>query len=84
MVTGMTFNMTEVDARRLLFPIPVVRLQGSFNKLTAGARILTNCTDPGMMVNIPIGCQINNYTMIFSNEFDYEVTFGVEKPANES
>ncbi|MFT5974087.1 MAG: tRNA 2-thiouridine synthesizing protein A [Gammaproteobacteria bacterium] len=81
MVTGMTLNMTEVDARRLLFPMPVIRRQNSINTLTVDARFQANCTDPGTMVDILLRCQINNHTMISSNESDFE--FVLEKVANE-
>ncbi len=79
-------DMTEVDARRLLCPMPVIRLQDSINKLSAGARIQITCTDPGTMADIPTWCRINNHIVISSinNESDYEFIFVVKKSADGS
>lgn len=76
--------MTEIDARRLLCPMPVIRLQDSINKLPAGARIEITCTDPGTMSDIPTWCRINSHTVISSEVSDYEYIFVVEKSADES
>ena len=77
-------ELTEVDARRLLCPMPVIRLQDSFNKLPAGARIRITCTDPGTMADIPTWSRINGHIVISSDESDYEYIFVVEKSADES
>lgn len=75
-------EMIEVDARRLLCPMPVIRLQDSLNKLPASARIQITCTDPGTMADIPTWCRINNHSVISSDESDYEYSFVVEKSAD--
>ena len=77
-------DMTEVDARRLLCPMPVIRLQDSINKLPAGARIQITCTDPGTMADIPTWCRINNHIVVSSETSDYEYIFVVEKSSDES
>ena len=77
-------DMTEIDARRLLCPMPVIRLQDSLKKLAAGARIQITCTDPGTMADIPTWCRINNHIVISSDSSDYEYSFVVEKSADGS
>ena len=77
-------NMTEVDARRLLCPMPVIRLQDCINKLQAGALVQITCTDPGTMSDIPTWCRINAHTVISSETSDYEYIFVVEKSADGS
>ena len=77
-------NMTEVDARRLLCPMPVIRLQDCINKLQAGALVQITCTDPGTMSDIPTWCRINDHTVISSETSDYEYIFVVEKSADGS
>ena len=77
-------DLVEIDARRLLCPMPVIRLQDSLKKLPAGARVQITCTDPGTMADIPAWSRINDHTVISSNESDYEYSFVVEKSADEN
>jgi tRNA 2-thiouridine synthesizing protein A len=77
-------NITEVDARRLLCPMPVIRSQDSINKLQAGDRIQITCTDPGVMADIPTWCRINSHIVISSDSSDYEYTFVAGKSADGS
>jgi tRNA 2-thiouridine synthesizing protein A len=77
-------RITEVDARRLLCPMPVIRLQDRLKKLPARARIQITCTDPGTMSDIPTWCRINNHIVISSDSSDYEYIFVVEKSADEN
>ena len=77
-------QLIEVDARRLLCPMPVIRLQDSFKKLPPGARVRITCTDPGTMADIPTWSRINSHVVISSDEYDYEYIFVVEKSADES
>lgn len=85
MISDSTINdMIEIDARRLLCPMPVIRLQDSLNKLPAGARVQITCTDPGTMADIPTWCRINSHIVISSDTSDYEYIFVVEKSADGS
>lgn len=77
-------ELIEVDARRLLCPMPVIRLQDRINQLPAGTRIQITCTDPGTMADIPTWCRINSHIVISSDESGYEYIFVVEKSADGS
>ncbi|MFT5659067.1 MAG: TusA-related sulfurtransferase [Gammaproteobacteria bacterium] len=79
----MSAEIIKVDARRLLCPMPVIRLQDRMIKLPAGTRIEITCTDPGTLSDIPTWCRINNHTVISSEELEYEYIFVVEKAADE-
>ncbi|MCP4430744.1 MAG: sulfurtransferase TusA family protein [Gammaproteobacteria bacterium] len=68
-----------VDARRLLCPMPVIRLQDCINRLTAGARVEITCTDPGVMNDIPTWCRINGHRVISSQQQGHEFIMLVEK-----
>ena len=71
--------VVELDARRLLCPMPVIKLQNCINPLAAGARVEITCTDPGALSDIPAWCRINGHSIISTREQEYEYIIVVEK-----
>lgn len=73
-------SRVEVDARRLLCPMPVIRLQNAVNELSPGDEVEITCTDPGALNDIPAWCRINGHTVVSShqngNEWIIEVRVG--------
>ncbi len=53
-----------LDARRLLCPLPVIRVQERVQQLSAGTRLAAICTDPGVLQDIPAWCRINGHKVI--------------------
>jgi len=53
----------ELNARRLLCPLPVIRTQDALKKLPAGALLRVFCTDPGTLHDIPTWCRINGHCL---------------------
>jgi len=72
----------ELDARRLLCPMPVIKLQDCINKQAVGTRVEITSTDPGAMNDIPTWCRINGHRVISSTELEDEYIFLVEKGAD--
>ena len=72
----------EVDARRLLCPMPVIRLQNSVEQQPAGAQVRITCTDPGTLNDIPTWCRINGHEVIAIEEVENEIIFLVQKAAD--
>jgi TusA-related sulfurtransferase len=72
-------DVIEVDARRLLCPMPVIRLQDCINQQPAGASVRITCTDPGTMNDIPAWCRINGHTVVSSDQQQDEFIFLVRK-----
>ena len=72
-------DVIELNARRLLCPMPVIRLQDCINQQVSGARVRIFCTDPGTLNDIPAWCRINGHTVLNSEEIDHEYVFLVEK-----
>ena len=70
-----------LDARRLLCPMPVIRLQDQVNREATGARVRITCTDPGTLNDIPAWCRSNGHTVIDVSEKEDEIIFVVEKGA---
>jgi TusA-related sulfurtransferase len=78
----MSQEVVEVDARRLLCPMPVIKLQDCLNKQIVGTRVEITSTDPGAMNDIPTWCRINGHELISSREDGMEFVFLVEKGAD--
>jgi tRNA 2-thiouridine synthesizing protein A len=53
----------EVDARRLLCPLPVIRAQDAVASLKSNDRVIITCTDPGTKHDIPSWCRINGHSI---------------------
>lgn len=53
-----------IDARRLLCPLPVIRVQDAIPGLPAGTQIEVQCTDPGAMHDIPAWCRIHGHLVL--------------------
>jgi tRNA 2-thiouridine synthesizing protein A len=74
--------IVEVDARRLLCPMPVIRLQDCIDKQPAGASVRITCTDPGTMNDIPSWCRINGHSVVSCEEQQDEYIFLVRKDSD--
>ena len=75
-------DIIEVDARRLLCPMPVIRLQDCINQQPAGTKVRITCTDPGTLNDIPTWCRINGHTVVSSDEQQDEFIFLVRKDSD--
>ena len=69
----------ELDARRLLCPMPVIRLQDCVEKQDSGVKVRITCTDPGTMSDIPAWCRINGHRVLATDQQDHEYIFLVQK-----
>jgi tRNA 2-thiouridine synthesizing protein A len=69
----------ELDARRLLCPMPVIRLQDCVEKQDSGVKVRITCTDPGTMSDIPAWCRINGHRVLATEQLEYEYIFLVQK-----
>ena len=54
----------EIDARRLLCPMPVIRTQDKISTLEDGDLLTVACTDPGVTSDIPAWCRIHGHEII--------------------
>jgi TusA-related sulfurtransferase len=53
-----------LDCRRLLCPLPVIRVQDLVRCLPPGTRVEAVCTDPGALQDIPAWCRINGHEVL--------------------
>lgn len=56
-------NIT-LDARRLLCPLPVIRVQEAVENLPDGVTVTAICTDPGALHDIPAWARIHGHTVV--------------------
>lgn len=61
-----------LDARRLLCPLPVIRVQDRVCTLAAGDLLEVVFTDPGALNDIPAWSRINGHAVVEVREGDDE------------
>lgn len=61
-----------VDARRLLCPLPVIRLQQAVKKAPKGSLIRVLATDPGVQNDIPAWCRVHQLQVVRLEQIDRE------------
>ena len=62
-----------LDARNLLCPMPVIRVQNLALSISPGDTIEVRCTDPGVRSDIPAWCRINGHEVLTVDEFEAEI-----------
>jgi len=67
----------ELDARRMLCPMPVIKTQNRVKELSEGDILDVICTDPGALSDIPAWARINGHQIIKHHEDDDEITITV-------
>jgi len=75
----------QLDARRLLCPMPVIRVQQLIEDLgeqAQGEWIEARCTDPGVLYDIPAWASIHGHKLIEKREEDHEYYVVIEIVAN--
>ncbi len=68
----------ELDARRLLCPLPVIRAQDAIADMRSGERLRVVATDPGVKNDIPAWCRINGHKVESMDERDDEIVLIIE------
>lgn len=53
-----------IDCRRLLCPMPVIRVQDRVAALAPGTVVEAVCTDPGVLHDIPAWCRMNGHEVL--------------------
>ena len=68
----------ELDARRLMCPLPVIRTQDKVANLSPGDILEVVCTDHGALNDIPAWCRINGHKVINTADDKREVRITLE------
>jgi len=67
----------ELDARRMLCPMPVIRTQEKVDQLKPGDTLSVICTDPGAIHDIPAWCRVNGHQIITIQRQQEEICISV-------
>lgn len=72
----------ELDARRLLCPMPVIRTQNRVEELQPGDTLEVVATDPGVLNDIPAWCRINGHKVLQTREENGDIIVLIEVGAS--
>lgn len=67
----------ELDARRMLCPLPVIKTQNKVAELSSGDILKVICTDPGALSDIPAWARIHGHQILNSEEEGDEIIITV-------
>lgn len=70
---------TDIDVKRLLCPMPVIRLGEVINQIAVGDRIKMTATDPGVLHDIPAWCKVHGHKVLKIDEKSDKIILLVEK-----
>lgn len=62
-----------LDVRRLLCPLPVIRVQDKIQELNDGDILQVICTDPGVKHDIPAWCRIHGHLLQSIEDHNKEI-----------
>ena len=73
-----TDHITELDARNLMCPLPVIRAQDKIKTMRSGELLNVVCSDPGALNDIPAWCRISGHHVVSTRHDDYHIEVLVE------
>ena len=68
-----------IDAKRLLCPMPVIRLGEKIDHIDVGDKIEMIATDPGVLHDIPAWCKVHGHQVLEVEQKTDEIILLVEK-----
>ncbi|MBI5448664.1 MAG: sulfurtransferase TusA family protein [Gammaproteobacteria bacterium] len=70
--------MPELNARNLLCPLPVIRVQDAIKTLLPKQQLTVFCTDPGVKYDIPAWCKMRGHTVLSIEEVERDIIVTIE------
>lgn len=68
----------QLDARNLLCPLPVIKVQNLVKTLEPGDTVEVVCTDPGALQDIPSWCRMYGHVVLDTQHRGREVIIRLE------
>ena len=68
-----------INVKRLLCPMPVIRLGEKIDTIDTGDTIQMLATDPGVLHDIPAWCKVHGHNVLEIHEKTDEIVLLVEK-----
>jgi TusA-related sulfurtransferase len=81
-INAMTAAPIQVNARRLLCPLPVIRVQQAIEHLTPGTVVTAVCTDPGALHDITAWARIHGHNVLETRTEGREYTIVLKTGTN--
>jgi len=69
----------EIDVKRLLCPLPVIRLGEAIDDCQIGDTIEVVATDPGVLHDIPAWCKVHGHEVLKIREKNDQIMLLVKK-----
>lgn len=69
-----------LDVRRLLCPLPVIRVSERVKLLNPGDTLEVTATDPGVLYDIPAWCKLHGFLVTETQQTKYEIRIVIAKP----
>ena len=68
----------ELDVRKLLCPMPVIRTQSKVKQCEVGDTLRVIATDPGVKQDIPSWCRIHGHELLSIEDIENEVIITIK------
>lgn len=68
-------NADTLDLRRLLCPLPVMRMQDRTAGMSDGDLLTVLCTDPGLLNDVPAWCKMSEHEILQTQCVGAEISF---------
>lgn len=75
---GDQMKRQQLDARRLLCPLPVIKTQNAIKDLHVGDQLEVICTDPGALQDIPCWCRMYGHQVLQQIQSEREIRITIE------
>ena len=71
-----------LDVRKLLCPLPVIRLQQAIQQHENEVHLIVLATDPGVLYDIPAWCRIHGHSILHTEQTKQEIRIeiSINKP----
>jgi tRNA 2-thiouridine synthesizing protein A len=69
----------NLEVKRLLCPMPVIRLGEKINQIKTGETIKMQASDPGVLHDIPAWCKVHGHDILSINQREDEIVIFVKK-----
>lgn len=68
----------HLDVKKLLCPLPVIRVQQTIKNLKAGDILRVTATDRGVLHDIPAWCRIHGHRVLKTEQLEKELIVEIE------
>lgn len=65
--------MKKLDARKLLCPMPVIKVQDTIKQMKVNEELQVSCSDSGALNDILAWCRINGHQVLSCQENDSDI-----------